>query len=109
MYNATRVGDESMRGRLGKRKHGRGKTPYSGAIGIGVGVLALVGTISLLLLLRRRAKRNGSSTEEVNKDPRPRENEGRSEREETSAEGAREYFGKLIEETNKRSRSSSQN
>ena len=66
----------------------------------------MTGTISLLLLLRRRAKRNGSSTEEVNKDPRPRENEGRSEREETSAEGPREYFGKLIEETNKRSRSS---
>jgi hypothetical protein len=95
-----------MRGRFGRRRTSRGETPYGGVIGLGVGALALVGTISLLLHLRRRAKRNGSSTEEVSEDLKSRENEGRSEQEEAGAEGHREYFRKLIEETNKRSKSS---
>jgi uncharacterized protein (TIGR02271 family) len=109
MYIAAREGDESMRGRVGKVNPGRGKTPYSRAVGIGVGALALVGAISLLLYRRRRARGNGSSLEEVNKVPKPRENEGRLEREETSAEGPREYFRQVIEETKKRSHSSNQN
>ena len=95
-----------MRGRFGRRRTSRGETPYGGVIGLGVGALALVGTISLLLHLRRRARRNGSSTEEVSEDLKSRENEGRSEQEEAGAEGYREYFRKLIEETNKRSKSS---
>ena len=95
-----------MRGRFARRRTRRGETPYGGVIGLGVGALALVGTISLLLHLRRRARRNGSSTEEVSEDLKSRENEGRSEQEEAGAEGHREYFRKLIEETNKRSKSS---
>jgi hypothetical protein len=95
-----------MRGRFGRRRTSRGETSYGGVIGLGVGALALVGTISLLLHLRRRARRNGSSTEEVSEDLKSRENEGRSEQEEAGAEGHREYFRKLIEETNKRSKSS---
>jgi hypothetical protein len=95
-----------MRGRFGRRRTSCGETPYGGVIGLGVGALALVGTISLLLFLRRRARRNGSSTEEVSEDLKSRENEGRSEQEEAGAEGHREYFRKLIEETNKRSKSS---
>jgi uncharacterized protein (TIGR02271 family) len=98
-----------MRGRVGKGNPGRGKTPYSRAVGIGVVALALVGAISLLLYMRRRAGGNGSSLEEVDKDPKFRENEGRLEREEISAEGPREYFRHVIEETKKRSRSSNQN
>ena len=98
-----------MRGRFGRMRTRRSKTPYGGAIGLGVGALALVGTISLLLLLRRKAKRNGSSTEAVNKGPKPREDEGHSERAEISAEGHIEYFMQLIEETKKRSRFFGQN
>src|SRR5918997_5987461 len=107
MYIAARGGDERMRGRVGKGNPGRGKTPYSrAAVGIGVVALALIGAISLLLYMRRRAGGDGSSLEEVDKDPKPRENEGRLKREETSAEGPREYFRQVIEETKKRSRSS---
>jgi hypothetical protein len=75
--------------------------------------LALVVTIALLLLLRQRAIRDGSSTEEAEEAPQParpeepttEEAEGRSdqEKEEVSDEGNKEYFRKLIEETNKRS------
>jgi hypothetical protein len=108
-YTTQREEVISMRGRFGRRRTRRGETPYGGAIGLGVGALALVGTISLLLRLRRRARRNGSSTEEVSEDPKLREDEGRSEQEEASAEGHKEYFRKLIEETNKRSRASGQN
>jgi hypothetical protein len=95
-----------MRGRFGRRRTRRGETPYGGVIGLGVGALALAGAISLLLHLRRRARRNGSSTEEVSEDLKSRENEGRSEQEEAGTEGHREYFRKLLEETNKRSKSS---
>jgi hypothetical protein len=99
-----------MGGRFGKRRaRRRGKTTYGGALGLGVGALALVGTISLLLLLRRRARRKDSSTEKVNEDLKTEEAEGPLEREEARAEGHREYFRKLIEETNKRSRSSGRN
>src|SRR3712207_155125 len=109
MYTATRGGGESMRARFGMMRTRRSKMPYGGARGLGVGALTLLGTISLLIFLRRRAKRNGSSTEEIIEHPKPREDEGRPEREQASGEGRSEYFRKLIEETNKRSRSSSQN
>ena len=98
-----------MRVRFGGTRTRRSKMPYGGAIGLGVGALALVGAVSLLLLLRRRAKRDGSSTEEVTQDPKPHEDKGHSKQAEVSTEGPREYFRKLIEETNKRSRSSGQN
>src|SRR3712207_408057 len=109
MCNPTRGGGESMRGRFGGTRTRSSKMPYGGARGLGVGALALLGTISLLMLLRRRAKRNGNSTEELGEHPQPREDEGRSEREQASARRHREYFKKLIEETNERSRSSSEN
>ena len=96
-----------MRRRFGATRTRRSKMPY--ARGLGFGALALVGTISLFMLMRRRAKRNGSSTEQVNENLKPHEDEGHSERAEVSAEGHSEYFRKLIEETNKRSRSSGQN
>jgi hypothetical protein len=92
-----------MRGRFGRRRTRRRQTTYRGTVGLGAGALALVATISLLLLLRRRAMRNGSSTEEVNEAPKTREAKRRSDQEEVSAEGNKEYFRKLIEESNKRS------
>ena len=102
-----------MRVRFGRRRTRRRQTTYGEAVGWGAGALALlVVTISLLLLLRRRAIRDGSSTEEVEEAPQParpeepttEEAEGRSHQEkEVSDEGNREYFRKLIEETNKRS------
>ncbi len=98
-----------MRGRFGGTRTRRSKISYGGARGLGVWAIAMVGTVSLLLLLRRRANRIGSSTEEVNKDLRAREDKGHLKQAEASTEGQREYFRKLIEETNKRSRSSGQN
>ena len=101
-----------MRVRFGRRRTRRRQTTYGRAVGWGAGALALVVTISLLLLLRRRAIRDDSSTEEVQEapqsgrpeEPTTEEAEGRSDQEKgVSDEGNREYFKKLIEETNKRS------
>ena len=101
-----------MRVRFGWRRTRRRQTTYRGAVGWGAGALALVVTIALLLLLRQRAIRDGSSTEEAEEAPQParpeeptaEEAERRSDQEEeVSDEGNKEYFKKLIEETNKRS------
>ena len=98
-----------MRGRFAGTRTRRSQTPYARARGLGFGVLALVGTLSLIVLMRRRAKRNGSSTEQVDENLTHHEDVGHSERAEVGVEGHREYFRKLIEKTNKRSRSSGQN
>jgi len=87
----------------GRRRTRFGRTTFGRTAGLAAGALTLVATISLLLLLRRRARRDGASTEEVNEDPRTEEAEGRPRPEGVSTEGHREYFRKLIEETNKRS------
>ena len=109
MYNPKRRGGESLRGRFAGTRTRRSQTPYARARGLGFGALAMVGTLSLIVLMRRRAKRNGSSTEQVNENLIHHEDVVHSERAEVSAEGHREYFRKIIEETSKRSRSSGQN
>ena len=92
-----------MRGRLGRQGTKHAQMRYSRAVGFGVGALAVVATIALLLLLRQRAMRNSNSSEELNEEPSTRQAEGHSDQEEVGAEGTREYFKKLIEETKRRS------
>jgi hypothetical protein len=87
----------------GRRRTRFGRTTFGRTAGLAAGALALVATISLLLLLRRRARRDGAATEEANVDPRTEEAEGRPQPEGIGTEGHKEYFRKLIEETNKRS------
>jgi hypothetical protein len=54
-----------VRERLGRQETRRVRTPYGGALGLGIGALAVVAMISLVLLLRRRAANQGSSLDEV--------------------------------------------
>ena len=94
---------KKVRGRSGRGRTRYGRTTFGRTAGVGAGALILVGAILLLLLLRRRTGRDDGSTEEVNEALRTEEAEGRSGREGVTAEGHREYFRKLIEETNRRS------
>ena len=53
---------------FGRQETKPARTPYGGALGLGIGALAVVATISLVLLLRRRAARQDNLIEEANEE-----------------------------------------
>jgi hypothetical protein len=53
---------------FGREKTRPARTPYGGALGLGIGALAVVATISLVMLLRRRAARQDNLIEEANEE-----------------------------------------